>query len=358
MTRAKEPVWMGAAECARRTGLTVRTLRIYERHELIEPMRSGKGWRCYGPKELQRLNVIVTLKALGMTLEQIRKQLATNPPPLARVLQMQLQSCSARRDAADKAVGLIKTALATIESGKQLSVENLCDLTRSMEMEDRFSRNQFYRELVNETLTPDEERAVMTWIASRPPNEMKAMSESGPAGSAILKSIQDLQQNNVDPAAPEAQALVVRENELAVQYGLRNFSASMFEWNGPLTEKWLRVGERVAWRKNSSASVTPDEDLVAYFRAARAASPWHRALGPVVDEAAQLADKKAQPSAGPAQALVGRLRQICTDHALGDPLVYVRNARAMQFRWPAEDVARKRAGWAFLANAIQTTARQ
>jgi DNA-binding transcriptional MerR regulator len=357
MTRAKEPVWMGAAECARRTGLTVRTLRIYERHELIEPMRSGKGWRCYGPKELQRLNVIVTLKSFGMTLEQIRTQLATNPPPLARVLQLQLQSCSARRDAADKAVGLIKTALATIKSGKQLSLENLCNLTRSMEMEDRFSRSQIYRELVNETITPDEERAVTTWITSRPPNEMKAMSESAPAGRALLKSIQDLQQNNVDPAAPEAQALVVRENELAVQYGLRNFSASMFEWNGPLAEKWMQVGERAAWGAKSSGSATP-EDLVAYFRAARAASPWHRALGPIVDEAAELADKKAQPSAGPAQALAGRLRQICADYALGDPLGYVRNARAMQFRWPAEDVARKRAGWAFLADALEATARQ
>ena len=349
---------MGAAECARRTGLTVRTLRIYERHELIEPMRSAKGWRRYGPKELQRLNVIVTLKAFGMTLEQIRTQLATNPPPLARVLQMQLQSCSAKRDAADKAVGLIKTALATIESGKQLSVENLCNLTRSMEMDDQFSRLQIYRELVNETITPHEERAVMTWIASQPPDEMKARSEAAPAARAIVKSIQDLQQNNVDPAAPEAQALVVRENELAVRYGLRKFSASMFEWNAPLAQKWLQVGERAAWREKPTEPATPDEDLVAYYRAVRAASPWHRSLVPIADEAAELADQKAQPSAGPAHALVGRLRRICADHALGDPLVYVRNARAMQFRWPAEDVARMREGWAFLANAIGATATQ
>jgi hypothetical protein len=39
--------------------------------------------------ELQRLNVIVTLKAFfGLTLEQIRTQLATDPPPLASVLQL------------------------------------------------------------------------------------------------------------------------------------------------------------------------------------------------------------------------------------------------------------------------------
>src|ERR1700733_5041808 len=205
MTTEKDPVWMGASECARRTGLTVRTLRIYEHHELIEPMRSGKGWRCYGPNELQRLNVIVTLKAFGMTLEQIRTQLATNPPPLARVLQMQLESCSARRDAADKAVALIRTALATIESGKELSLENLCNLTRSMEMENQYARLQTYRELVNEAITPDEERAVLTWISSQPPDEIKTMSESGPAARALRNSMRDLRQNNVDPPAPEAQ---------------------------------------------------------------------------------------------------------------------------------------------------------
>src|SRR5580698_6845477 len=106
MAREKTSVFLGAAECARRTGLTVRTLRLYEQNGLIEPLRSAKGWRRYGPEALQRLNVIVTLKAFGLTLEQIRTQLATNPPPLARVLQMQLESSRARREAADKAVRL------------------------------------------------------------------------------------------------------------------------------------------------------------------------------------------------------------------------------------------------------------
>ena len=77
MTRKKKSMSMGAAECARRAGLTVRALRVYERHGLIEPKRTGKGWRCYGPRELQQLNVIVALKAFGMTLTQIRTRLKT-----------------------------------------------------------------------------------------------------------------------------------------------------------------------------------------------------------------------------------------------------------------------------------------
>jgi hypothetical protein len=102
----------------------------------------------------------------------------------------------------------------------------------------------------------------------------------------------------------------------------------------------------------SSHSAAPDEGLAAYVYAAQVVSPWHRALEPIVDEAAVLVDKKAQPSAVPAQALVVRVRQICADHSLGDPLIYVRWARAMEFRWPTEDSVRKEAGWTFLADAI------
>jgi DNA-binding transcriptional MerR regulator len=130
----KEKRSLSAVECARRTGLTVRALRVYERHGLLAPARSGNGWRLYGPKELQRLNVIVTLKTFGMTLAQIRSLLKTRAPPLGRELEMQLRACKARRDGAEKALELVQAALATIESGRPLTLEQLCNLTRSMEM--------------------------------------------------------------------------------------------------------------------------------------------------------------------------------------------------------------------------------
>jgi DNA-binding transcriptional MerR regulator len=91
----------------------VRALRVYERHGLIEPARSSKGWRCYGPGELQRLNVIVTLRAFGMTLAQIRWLLETKTPLIGR-------------------------------------------------------------ELINEQITPGEERVYMTLMSARPPEEVKA----------------------------------------------------------------------------------------------------------------------------------------------------------------------------------------
>jgi DNA-binding transcriptional MerR regulator len=41
-----------AADCARRTGLTVRALRVYEARDFIRPVRTEKGWRLYSRKDI------------------------------------------------------------------------------------------------------------------------------------------------------------------------------------------------------------------------------------------------------------------------------------------------------------------
>ena len=77
-----------AAECARRTGLTVRALRLYERDGLI------------------RLNIVVALKNFGLSLKQVRVAFDESTPALTRVLDMQLEVWASRRLAADHAIGL------------------------------------------------------------------------------------------------------------------------------------------------------------------------------------------------------------------------------------------------------------
>jgi MerR family transcriptional regulator, thiopeptide resistance regulator len=354
MPKPKGPGSLSAAECARRTGLTVRALRVYERHGLIEPARSGKGWRLYGSKELQRLNVIVTLKTFGMTLAQIRLLLKKRPPPLAHVLEMQLRACKARRDGAEKALELVQTALATIESGRPLALEDLCNLTRSMEMGNHHATA---RELINKQLTPQEERAYMTWVATRPAGEIKAMQEYGAAVRGLFRSLQDLRERKVEPPAPETQALITEWNALAVRYGLREFMAALLEWNPAAAQKWLQVGERALSLSIGSQQGAPDDGLWAYFGAAQEASPWHQALRQTADEATRLVESKVGPSSAAAMALANRLAQICSDHSLGDPLVYARWAGAMQFRSSADENARKKSAWAYLASALQADGR-
>jgi DNA-binding transcriptional MerR regulator len=88
-----------AAECAARTGLTVRALRVYEDYGLIAPKRTASGWRWYGKAELVRLNTIGLLKTAGLTLSQIRQvtMLSELGPPLGHVLEMQIDAWRQRK---------------------------------------------------------------------------------------------------------------------------------------------------------------------------------------------------------------------------------------------------------------------
>jgi DNA-binding transcriptional MerR regulator len=127
--------WLTAAECALRTRLTVRALRVYENYGLIAPGRSAAGWRRYGAVELVKLNEIGLLKVLGLTLTQIR-DLTRRPtaPSLRQLLELQLTSWKDRRAEADRGVAVVEAALGRLQTGCSLSVEELCSLIRSFEM--------------------------------------------------------------------------------------------------------------------------------------------------------------------------------------------------------------------------------
>lgn len=65
-----------AAQAARRLGVSVKALRLYEARGLLTPARSDAGYRCYGAQELDRGRDIVALRALGLSLAQVAGALA------------------------------------------------------------------------------------------------------------------------------------------------------------------------------------------------------------------------------------------------------------------------------------------
>lgn len=82
-------------ELADRCGLTVRTLHHYDAAGSLSPsVRTdslhGAGHRLYGPADLARLQQILSLKALGFSLEQIREVLSRDDYDPRRVVQMHL----------------------------------------------------------------------------------------------------------------------------------------------------------------------------------------------------------------------------------------------------------------------------
>src|SRR5215475_7258901 len=112
------PEWLTAAECASRTGLTIRALRVYENYGLIAPGRSAAGWRRYGALELLKLNEIGLLKVLGLTLNQIR-DLTRRPssPTLRQLLELQRDTWKHRRAEAERGQTVAEAALVQLQEG-------------------------------------------------------------------------------------------------------------------------------------------------------------------------------------------------------------------------------------------------
>ncbi|MFF8035784.1 MULTISPECIES: MerR family transcriptional regulator [unclassified Streptomyces] len=73
MSTAEEPLW-SIGELAQRAGATVKTVRFYsDRGLLPESARSGGGHRRYGPRALEQLTLIRSLRALGLSLPEVRR---------------------------------------------------------------------------------------------------------------------------------------------------------------------------------------------------------------------------------------------------------------------------------------------
>src|SRR3546814_18011056 len=61
------------ADLAKATGCNLETIRYYEKTGLLaEPLRSAKGYRLYGEKDVRRLRFIMRARALGFPLEELR----------------------------------------------------------------------------------------------------------------------------------------------------------------------------------------------------------------------------------------------------------------------------------------------
>jgi DNA-binding transcriptional MerR regulator len=128
--------FLSAADCASRTGLTARALRVYEEFGLIAPRRSAGGWRQYGQHDLVKLNTIALLKTAGLSLAQIGEVTcrSAGEPTLQQILAIQLDTWKRRRADGERGQAIAEAALNRLRADQSLSVDELCNLIRSLEM--------------------------------------------------------------------------------------------------------------------------------------------------------------------------------------------------------------------------------
>jgi len=73
---------LSIGQVAKRTGVTVETMRFYEKQGLITvPQRSDCGYRQYPPEMVKRVRFIQHAKEVGFTLKEIDELLALRRKP-------------------------------------------------------------------------------------------------------------------------------------------------------------------------------------------------------------------------------------------------------------------------------------
>ena len=329
-----------AAECARRTGLTVRALRVYERAGLLKPVRSANGWRLYGPAELIRLNTIVALKGLGLALRDIRKAFGSSPPALAQVLDLQVRNWSARRMAADRAIALIGAAITKLRSRADLSIDELCDLLRSTEVN---NMQAIVRELINQHITPEQEREWLTFWAQRQPRDVLAGQEEMATFAAIAQEFHALMKSGAAPDSAAVQEVEERSQRAWLASNLRQRQLEQLAWNPEVTRAWFALGGKLMARTAAPENVEDAARLETFMHQARMASRTTKLLTPIVLEAKRLTELGTPADDPDARSLAAKFAQVCEQEGMGDP--------AMHAGWIAAFAPNlaTRPGWEYLA---------
>jgi hypothetical protein len=206
------------------------------------------------------------------------------------------------------------------------------------------------RELINEMITPEEERAWMTWWAEHPQDKAQ-LDIFVREQSALMDEAAQLLERGEDPGSPATQELVRRHNELLLRCNVRERNRCLRAWNATATEKWVGVGVRLS-------RIRRGDKLTAYWTAAMRHSPWGKALRELLLEVRTRMQTQSDPSSPAFDAPVRRLQEICIENGLGDALLLIEWRR---FMWPfyghyspAEETYHSE--WDFMEKALQTRA--
>ncbi|KQW69416.1 MerR family transcriptional regulator [Phenylobacterium sp. Root77] len=120
--------FLSPSEAARRLGVSTKALRLYEERGLVTPMRTGAGWRAYGPEQMARAGEIATLRTLGLSLAQVGRVLGGDARELEPALAAHQASLEAQGVHLTRTIERVRAARAQLAAGRDLAVADLTAL--------------------------------------------------------------------------------------------------------------------------------------------------------------------------------------------------------------------------------------
>lgn len=246
------------SEFAEKAGITVRTLHHYDRLGLLKPSgRTEAGYRLYGERDFARLQQIVTLKFIGLSLRQIKELLDRGDLDLKSALRFQRRLLLEKRLQVEAAIQAIEEAECSLKSG---ATPDLAALKKIIEVMERHNSMEWTKKYYSEEAQAKIAERARAWTP-----ELQAKVEQD--WKALFSDVEAAIAGNVDPASAKAKALAQRWSELVrsftdgdaeVQQGINRLYADEANWPQSFTkpfkdEVWQYIQKVMAAHKISCA---------------------------------------------------------------------------------------------------------
>jgi len=202
-------------ELARRTGLTVRTLHHYHAIGLLSPSRrSAAGYRLYGEADVARLHRIISLRQLGLSLEQVAESLSLPGSSIGQVLRLQVERLRERMEAERRLCERLDSIVRRIEQANGRSGTNGAagaegvsadELLQAIEATIMFEKHY----------TPEQRAQLEKRGEELGEETIKAAEQEWPR---LIAQVKDCMARNVDPTSAELRPLALRWQELVHQF--------------------------------------------------------------------------------------------------------------------------------------------
>ena len=111
-------------EVAKRAGVSIDTLRYYEKVRLLpRPARTSGGFRLFAPEHIERVRFIKQAQELGLTLDEIKGLLATGGA----------EECRRVRDLLTKKIGELDGKMTAMKDFRRTLARHLTACERELE---------------------------------------------------------------------------------------------------------------------------------------------------------------------------------------------------------------------------------
>lgn len=122
-------------DLAKLTGLTVRTLRFYDQIGLLTPSgQTEAGHRLYHELDLSRLHQILSLKELGLTLEEIKSALNGGRISPIEIVELQIEQIKEQMKLQQKLLDELRYVSKLMQGKAELTVEDFTNLLQAMKV--------------------------------------------------------------------------------------------------------------------------------------------------------------------------------------------------------------------------------